>query len=68
MTLCCLYAPLYAIEMCGILFLQVMMTFADHLNLLYFLVKSQCTKVTVMASFNAHSISSQVVYMYSMYS
>ena len=41
--------------MCETLRSQVTATFADHLDLLCFLMNYQCTKVTVIASFN-HSI------------
>ena len=43
---------MHAVGMCAILCSQVVATFADHLGLLHFLVNSQCTKVTAMASFN----------------
>ena len=46
----------HAIEMCGILCLKVMATFADHLGLLCFLMNYRCTKVTAMASFNHSSL------------
>ena len=36
---------MHAIEMCGILCLKIMATFADHLSLLRFL-NFRCTKVT----------------------
>ena len=46
----------HAIEMCGILCLKIMATFADHLGLLRFLMNFRCTKVTAMVSFNHSSL------------
>ena len=46
----------HVVHTCEILCLKVMATFADHLSLLCFLMNSQCTKVTAMASFNHSSL------------
>ena len=51
----------HAIEMCGILCLKIMATFANRLGLLWFSMNSRCTKVTAMVSFSINQ--TELVYI-----